>query len=311
MGAFLSLIMLLHLVIHLNAQDIYPLPENYSYDNNKALLGKKLFHDVRLSKDNTISCSSCHDIYNGGDDNLQFSVGIKGQEGNINSPTVLNARYNFSQFWNGRAKNLKVQAQEPIENPIEMGSSMTEVYNKLSQISAYQESFEENYEDGLTKDNILDAIAEFEKALVTPNARFDQFLRGNTNAISLEEKEGYELFKKYGCISCHNGVNLGSNLYQKVGIYKKAKDMTNLGRYDITKLESDKYFLKVPTLRNIELTAPYMHRGNIFSLKEAIKNIFFLQIGLFPTSDEINKIEAFLKTLTGELPKIMKENETE
>ena len=286
---------------------ITPIPNNFTYDKQKAFLGKKLFHDLRLSANDTISCASCHIIEIGGDDNAKFSTGINGQVGNINSPTVLNSRYSLSQFWDGRAKDLKEQAIQPIHNPVEMGSSMNQVISKLKKDKEYKKLFLKSYRDGITANNIADAIAEFEKALVTPNSRFDKYLKGDKEAITSEEKEGFELFKSNGCISCHNGVNIGGNLYQKVGIAKQYSANDNLGRYNITKKEKDKYFFKVPSLRNIELTAPYLHDGSKETLTKAVKFMTIYQLGKMPTDKEINKIVLFLKTLTAPTPKIMEQ----
>lgn len=290
----------------LDAQEkIEPIPLNVSYDKEKALLGKKLFHDTRLSKDNTVACVSCHLLNDGGDDNLQYSFGINAQEGKVNSPTVFNARYNFVQFWDGRAKDLKTQAAFPIKDPIEMDSSLEAVVTKLLKDEYYKTQFSALYKDGMSKENLLDAIAEFEKALVTPNARFDKYLRGDATALTEEEKEGYVLFRSDGCISCHNGVNIGSNLFQKVGVLKEYKgDKNMLGRYNVTKKEKDKYFFKVPTLRNIALTSPYLHDGSKKTLEGVVRFMMVYQLGIIPDPVHIKKIVAFLKTLNGEIPKI-------
>jgi cytochrome c peroxidase len=285
---------------------ISPLPLSVEYDINKAMLGKKLFFDTRLSGDNTIACVSCHIIDAGGDDNVQFSSGIDGQLGGANSPTVLNSRYNFVQFWDGSAKDLKEQASGPIHNPVEMGSNFKQVISKLSKDTIYQQEFMKLYKDGITGENITDAIAEFEKALVTPNSRFDQYLRGNTTILSKDEVEGFELFKSLGCIACHNGINIGGNLFQKIGIMEEYEvDDSNLGRYNVTKDEEDKHYFKVPTLRNIALTAPYLHDGKISTLQETIKLMIIKQLGKEADKQEVIKIEKFLFTLTGQTPKIM------
>jgi len=287
---------------------ITPLPQDFKYDKEKAALGKILYHDSRLSGDNTISCASCHILNEGGDDNIALAVGIDGKVGTRNSPTVLNSRYNFKQFWDGRAKDLQEQAEGPVLNPIEMNSSFKEVIRKLSQDQQYKEIFNKIYSDGITTMNITDAIAEFEKALVTPNARFDQYLRGDKNALNTTEKEGYELFQSYGCISCHNGVNIGGNLFQKIGVVKNfTVSAHEFGRYAVTKNEQDKFVFKVPSLRNIDLTAPYFHDGSVKSLKEAVTIMLDHQVGIALDEKDIDKIVAFLKTLTGETPLIMKE----
>lgn len=288
---------------------ITPIPLDVQYDKKKANLGKKLYHDTRLSIDDTISCASCHILSEGGDDNLSVAVGVEGQTGTRNSPTVLNSRYNFVQFWDGRAKDLQEQAEGPVLNPIEMNSNFKQVIAKLSQDIEYKTLFDEIYEDGITMLNITDAIAEFEKALVTPNSRFDQYLRGNENILSDEEKQGYELFKSYGCISCHNGINIGGNLFQKIGIVKNFTSPPHeFGRFNVTKKEKDKLVFKVPSLRNIELTAPYFHDGSIHTLDDAVLKMIDHQVGVVLQANDVDKIVAFLKTLTGESPKIMGNN---
>lgn len=270
-------------------------------DAKKVSLGEKLFFDARLSEDNTIACASCHIISEGGDDNKQFSFGIRGQQGNLNAPTVLNAVYNFRQFWDGRAEDLQEQALGPIENPVEMGSHFPTLIKKL-QKTEYKKLFKDVYHGQISKENITNAIAEYEKTLVTPNAPFDKFLKGDVNAITQEQQEGYKLFRTKGCISCHNGRNVGGNLYSKFGVVQDAKT-DDLGRYNITKRERDKYYFKVPSLRNIALTAPYFHDGRIDSLKKAIEIMAQLQLGRYFTEKEVSNIEAFLHSLSGELPK--------
>jgi len=284
---------------------IKPIPNEIKVDAKKVQLGKKLFFDPILSKDGTISCATCHDLQNGGDDGLKFSFGIKGQEGNINSPTVYNAVFNFRQFWDGRAKDLKEQAIGPIENPVEMGHTMGNAVKTLSQNKMYFKGFNAIYEDGITKDNIVDAIAEFEKALITPNSPFDRYLKGDKKAISEKAKEGYLLFKSKGCILCHHGVNVGGNFYNKFGIYEDA-DTEHLGRYNITKREEDKHVFKVPSLRNIALTAPYMHDGRVETLKKAVELMTKYQLGRHMELGDTEAIVAFLKSLTGEIPMIVR-----
>ena len=286
---------------------IKPIPDVIAVDSKKVELGKKLFFDPILSKDGSISCSTCHDLKNGGDDGLRFSFGINGQEGSINAPTVYNAVFNFRQFWDGRAKDLKEQAQGPIENPVEMGHSMSAAVKVLIKNQTYLKSFSDSYADGITQENIVDAIAEFEKALITPNSPFDLYLKGEKSAISPEAKKGYELFESKGCILCHNGVNVGGNFYNKFGIFKDA-NTTTLGRYNITKREEDKYVFKVPSLRNVALTSPYMHDGRAETLTDAVDIMTEHQLGRFMEPDEISNIVEFLKSLTGKIPAIAKEN---
>ncbi|WP_434636972.1 cytochrome-c peroxidase [Sulfurimonas sp. NW7] len=282
-------------------EPITPLPQSVQVNQAKAKLGQALFFDPILSHDNTISCASCHDLHNGGDDGLKFSFGIQGQEGSVNAPTVYNAVFNFRQFWDGRAKNLQEQAIGPIENPVEMGSSFEEIIPKLKK-SKYKKLFDAIYNDGITKNNITDAIAEYEKTLITPNSRFDRYLRGDKSALTQKEKEGYELFKSKGCVSCHHGENIGGNLYNKFGIFNESNSEW-LGRYNITHKERDKYFFKVPSLRNIVRTAPYFHDGRTYDLKKAVEIMSQYQLGRHITKEEIAKITAFLQSLNGELPK--------
>ncbi len=291
---------LLFLSVVLNAEPITPIPQTVKVNEQKVKLGKKLFFDTILSADNTISCASCHDLQNGGDDGLKFSFGIKGQEGDINSPTVYNAVYNFRQFWNGRAKDLAHQTWGPIENPVEMGNNFHNLINTLSKTS-YKEEFTDIYKDGVTKNNIADAIAEYEKTLITPNAPFDNYLRGDKNAITQKQKDGYELFKAKGCIACHHGVNVGGNLYNKFGVMEGVTSK-RLGRYEVTKNEADKYYFKVPSLRNIEKTAPYLHDGRYEKLEDVVKFMARYQLGRVVSQEEVDKIVSFLNTLTGEIP---------
>ena len=285
---------------------ITPIPLTPQYDYEKALLGKKLFFDTRLSHDNTISCASCHFLDEGGDDNIAVSIGIDGKKGVRNTPTVLNAVYNVNQFWDGRAKDLKEQIKGPIHTSFEMGSSFDEIIEKLSKDSDYRKRFGSLYRDLITGDNISDAIAEFEKTLITPNARFDKFLRGDKKALNADELNGYRIFKEYGCISCHNGVNIGGNLMQKMGALEKY-ETSDFGRFNITKKEIDRYYFKVPSLRNVELTAPYSHDGSITTLKSAVEIVLKYQVGIHLKDKEVEDIVKFLKTLTGESVKIIED----
>ena len=285
--------------IAVHSASITPIPQKIDFDLKKALLGKKLFNDTRLSKDNTLSCASCHNLEEGGDDNLVFSVGVEGAIGNINAPTVLNSVFNFRQFWDGRAKNLEEQALGPIENPIEMAHNFSELIPQLEK-TEYKEEFFRVYKDGINKKNIANALAEFEKTLITPNSRFDDFLSGNKKALSDYEIEGFELFKNKGCISCHHGINIGGNQYNKFGVVFDIRN-DNLGRYNVSKNEEDKYYFKVPSLRNIELTSPYFHDGRHDDLILAVETMSLIQLGRPMEKNEVLKIVAFLKTLTGEL----------
>jgi len=293
-------------IFSLSEMLITPIPSDIKLNKEKVLLGKMLFHDTRLSKDDTISCASCHDIPNGGDDSRTFSIGFNNQVGTINSPTILNSSLNFVQFWDGRVNTLEEQAVGPIHNPIEMNSNFVEIISKLKNDDVYKKQFSQIYNTTINKNNIIDAIVEFEKSLTTPNSKFDLYLKGQKDILNEKEKKGYELFQSYGCISCHNGVNLGGNLFQKVGIIDRyfKEDETNLGRYNITKQNKDKFYFKVPTLRNIELTAPYLHNGSLKDLRSVIEIMIKYQVGAIYEDKDIENIELFLKTLTGEIPNV-------
>jgi cytochrome c peroxidase len=302
------LLIILFFISYLYATEpISPIPQAIAYDKRKAELGKKLFFDPILSKDGTVACATCHILSEGGDDNRAFSPGIDGQKGCRNSPTVFNAVFNYTQFWDSRAKDLKAQAAGPIENPVEMGNNFENLIKVLNK-SPYKEEFKKIYKKGITKESITDAIAEFEKALITPNCAFDRYLRGKKDAISEKQKEGYELFKSKGCVSCHHGINIGGNLSNRFGIFGDISS-NDLGRYDITKKEKDRYFFKVPSLRNIALTSPYFHDGRTESLSVAVDLMAKVQLGKKLKSDEIEKIVSFLESLNGEMPKIMKSSE--
>ncbi|GAX86969.1 cytochrome c peroxidase [Lebetimonas natsushimae] len=301
--------LIIFLTVFINAQLLKPIPENVAYSKQKALLGKKLFFDTRLSIDNKISCASCHNVYKGGDDNRQFSVGVNGcVDKPMNSPTVFNSVFNISFFWNGRAPSLKIQAEEANQDSCEMGMKPDILEKRLNEIDEYKNLFKKIYGvDYIKYDLVFDAIAEFEKTLITPNSKFDLYLKGKAK-LSKKEKEGFLLFKRYGCITCHNGINFGGNSYQKIGAVIEAYKMPRgRDRYEITKNCDDKYVYKVPTLRNIALTYPYFHDGSVKTLDKAVKLMGYYNLGLYLSDDDIDKIVAFLKTLTGKKPKILDE----
>lgn len=282
-----------------------PLPEIPKLDVRKVQLGEQLFHDTRLSANDTISCASCHDLDNGGVDGRAMSLGINDQEGTINTPTVFNSALNFSQFWDGRAENLEEQAAGPVHNPSEMGSNWDEVSAKLSSDPDIKNAFKELYEDGITGRNIVNAIATFERTLITLNSPFDRYLRGDDNAISVQAKRGYELFQTYGCASCHQGANLGGNMYQTMGAMgdyfgDRGNEVdSDLGRYHVTGRDSDRHVFKVPSLRMVAHTPPYLHDGVAKSLEDAVKVMAQYQIGRDLPSEDLNAIVEFLKSLAG------------
>jgi cytochrome c peroxidase len=302
---FILTIFLLQIMV-LSATELVPLPTEIKVDTKKVQLGKKLFLDPILSKDKTLSCMSCHDLKHNGADTLNRTPGIDGKLGYFNVPTVFNAVYNFRQFWDGRAKDLQDQALQPIANPVEMGNTVENALKDLKNNKQYIRDFNLIYPDGITAKNLADALTEFEKTLITPNSPFDRYLRGDKNALSENAIKGYELFKEKGCISCHNGINIGGNLFNKFGIYGDTKSKEK-GRYDITHKEEDKYVFKVPSLRNVSITAPYMHDGRASSLKEAVNLMLKYQLGRRIYGDDLRNIVSFLQSLTGELPTIVKD----
>jgi cytochrome c peroxidase len=292
-------------VAGLTGEPIMPVALLVKLDEKKVNLGEELFNDPRLSRDNSISCASCHSLEKGGTDQLALSTGIGGKTGVVNAPTVFNSVYNFKQFWDGRAETLEEQIDGPTHNPLEMDSNWTEIIAKLEASPNYVQAFSAIYADKIQGDNIKNAIATFERSLITPNARFDRYLRGQDNALTDEEKQGYQLFKSYGCVSCHQGVNIGGNLFQKFGLmgnYFAGRKVlkSDFGRFNVTGNEADKYVFKVPSLRNVALTAPYFHDGSASQLEDAVMTMSFYQLGRPLTLNERDAIVKFLKTLSGE-----------
>ncbi len=289
-----------------SSEPIQPIKAAKITEPAKVELGKKLFFDPRLSKSGFISCNSCHNLSMGGSDNLKTSIGDKWQKGPINSPTVLNSRNSLAQFWDGRAKDLKAQAGGPIANPGEMAMTHDLAVDMLRSIPQYVSEFKTVFgNDKLTIDEVTAAIAAFEDTLVTPNSRFDQWLKGNKKALKPDELAGYHLFKKNGCIACHNGVNVGGNSFQKMGTVESfATTSTAEGRAGVTGQEADRFRFKVPSLRNVELTYPYFHDGSADTLPQAVNTMSRLQLGRAFSDAENAQIVAFLKTLTGDQPKL-------
>lgn len=290
------------------AEPVRPIDKYIEVDPAKVALGFALFHDPRLSVDNTVSCATCHALETAGVDNHQYSHGVNDLLGGVNAPTVYNAVYNFVQFWDGRAATLAAQAAGPPLNPVEMASpSFDDIIAKLQADKDFSKAFKAVYPDGLTEANITDAIEEFERTLITPNSRFDKWLLGDDSALTADELEGYELFKQYDCATCHVGQNLGGQSYELMGLRKhyfadRGLELTveDNGRFKETQAERDRHRFKVPGLRNVEHTWPYYHDGTRETLEEAVRDMGIYQSGVELTSDEVDKITAFLKTLTGE-----------
>lgn len=289
-----------------SSSPIQPIPLDSGQDPEKVQLGKKLFNDPQLSHNNIFSCASCHHVEFDGADGLDRSITNKGTRNIINTPSVFNIRYNFKQTWEGFFKTLEEQAEGDIVYPDHGNSSWPEVLGKLVPNLDYQKDFNEIYSDGIQRENILDAIASYERSLITPNSRFDQYIRGNENAITDKEKTGYEYFKEYGCVACHQGINVGGNMYQKFGLFgdyfKKRGDIGvgDYGLFNVTGKEEDKYIFRVPSLRNIEVTGPYLHDGSVNKLNKVVKIMARYQLGTTIPENKIDNIVSFLKTLTGE-----------
>ena len=289
-------------------EPVRPIIPSQDIDERKAELGFALFHDPRLSVDNTVSCASCHALDMGGVDNHQYSHGVEERLGGVNAPTVYNAVYNFVQFWDGRAKTLAEQAAGPPLNPMEMASeSFDEIIAKLQQDETYAKAFAELYPEGITEATITNAIEEFERTLVTPNSQFDKWLLGDDNALTAEELRGYELFKENSCATCHAGVNLGGESYELMGLRRhyfneRGLELTDEdnGRYKQTQEERDRHRFKVPGLRNVELTWPYYHDGSRATLEEAVRDMALYQCDVELAEGDVRDIVAFLRTLTGE-----------
>jgi cytochrome c peroxidase len=282
-----------------------PLPEVADSQENpitpgKVTLGKKLYLDTRLSKDETISCNSCHNLKTFGVDNEPTSPGHKGQRGGRNSPTSFNAALHSTQFWDGRAATVEKQALGPILNPIEMAMpSEAVVIERLKNDPGYSKGFAAAFPgdtDPISFANIGNAIGAFERTLITPS-RFDKFLKGDDNAITFEEKKGAQAFVQTGCIACHNGATLGGMMFQRLGLVKPYPTQ-DMGRFEITKSEADKMMFKVPSLRNVTKTGPYFHDGSIKSLNEAVSKMAEYQLGKQLTPDQVKEIVTFLDSLT-------------
>ena len=289
-------------------EPVRPIDASLETDPAKVALGYALFHDPRLSVDNTVSCASCHDLSTAGVDNHQYSHGVNDLLGGVNAPPVYNAVYNFVQFWDGRAKTLADQAAGPPLNPIEMASpSFDHIIAKLEADKSFAKAFKSVYPEGITQANITDAIEQFERTLITPDSRFDKWLRGDDAALTSDELRGYELFKTYDCATCHVGQNLGGQSYELMGLRRhyfadRGLELTHEdnGRFKETQIERDRHRFKVPGLRNVEHTWPYYHDGTRETLEEAVRDMAIYQSGVELTDAEIAQITSFLKTLTGE-----------
>ncbi|MEO1923425.1 MAG: cytochrome c peroxidase [Nautiliaceae bacterium] len=294
-------LIILFLGVFLFAFDILPI-ENVPYDKNKAKIGKRLFFDKRLSKNKDISCNSCHNIKNFGVDNMPLSLGTGGVlDTPMNTPTVYNTVYNIAWFWNGRAETLSQQVIDALTDPKEHNMSIKEIERIVKKDKWYRNRFLKVYKKEPDISDIADAISEYEKSLILPS-RFDKYLKGDKSAITSKERRGYLKFKIFGCITCHNGINIGGNSFQKIGIFMSdIKIKRGLDRYYVTKLESDKYVYKVPSLRNVAKTYPYFHDGSVKTLENAILKMGRLNLGIELGQKDVLDIKAFLESLSGEI----------
>jgi len=288
-----------------------PEPADNPTTPEKVALGQMLYHDPRLSSTGTVSCASCHNTMLGGDDNRMVSVGVNAQTGGRSAPTVWNAAFNAVQFWDGRAASLEEQAAGPVTNPIEMGmKNWDDVVARLKTIKGYQEAFEKAFgPNSLNKDNATKAIAAYERTLITPNSPYDRYVKGDEAALTEQQVRGMKLFAEVGCAGCHSGPAFnGTGGFVKFPMikngyfeaqYQFSKDK---GRAEVTKKAEDENTWKVPTLRNIALTAPYFHNGSVKTLDKAVKVMGKLQLGRELTDEQVSDLVAFLNALTGEFP---------
>jgi cytochrome c peroxidase len=289
----------------LGAEPITPVPSDIAVDAEKVRLGEMLFQDVRLSRGDVLACASCHVLAEGGDDNRARSAGSDGEPLNFNAPTVFNAALNFRLNWRGNFRTLEKQNEAVLLEPDLMNTTWEELLAKLRADEAYQEAFAAVYGSDPAPAHVLDALATFQRSLTTPNARFDRYLRGERDAITPDEERGYQLFQDYGCVACHQGVNVGGNLFQRFGIFHDPFSQlpirtADLGRFTITGQSDDRFVFRVPSLRNVAVTAPYFHDGRAQSLEQAVREMARNQLGRVLTEQEVRQIAGFLRTLTGE-----------
>ncbi len=288
-----------------------PVLEDNPITAPKVELGKMLYLDPRLSRSGLISCNTCHNIGMAGVDVQVTSIGHGWQSGPRNAPTVLNAVFNIAQFWDGRAEDLEQQAMGPVQAAVEMSNTPERTVATLMSMPEYVERFEAAFADAtdpVTFENMARAIEAFEATLITPNSRFDRYLKGDVTALSDAETEGLRLFLEGGCASCHNGVNLGGASYHPFGVRRRPDPGVlppgDLGRYAVTRMEGDEYVFKAPTLRNVELTPPYFHSGVVWRLEDAVAIMGTAQLGTELNPEQIAAVVAFLGTLTGDQPQI-------
>jgi cytochrome c peroxidase len=293
-------------------EPLLPLPEAQALDERKVALGRMLFRDPRFARDNSVACITCHSPASGGADARPLSVGAGGVRHQFNSPTVWNSGFNFRQLWTGGAATLEEVTERIVKSPMVFDSNWADVLGKLNQDPSLAARMKEAYPQGLTAESVKDALAVYQRSLVTPS-RFDKFLRGDANAIDAQEKKGYARFKAYGCVACHQGVNVGGNMFQRFGALndyfadrvKAGRPLTEAdnGRFNVTRKDQDRHLFKVPSLRNVAQTAPYFHDGSSATLEDAVDVMFRYQLGRSAPPDDKAAIVAFLKSLSGQPPK--------
>ena len=295
-----------------------PTPKDNPITDAKIELGKQLFFDPRLSLNGTVSCNSCHNVMSSGTDNRSVSVGVDGLKGGRSAPTVWNSAFLSTQFWDGRAATLEDQAKGPILNSVEMAMPSPEAaVERIKNIPGYVKSFNSVFgeKEGVTYDNIAKAIATYERTLITPNSPFDRFIKGDKTAMSAASQRGMKEVETLGCTSCHNGaifagpeMPIGEGFFQKFpqfpgSQFDKQYDLvSDLGRHNVTKKDEDKNVWRVPTWRNVAMTAPYFHNGSVETLDEAIRVMAKTQLNKELTAQQVDDIQAFLNDLTGEFP---------
>jgi cytochrome c peroxidase len=287
-------------------EPITPIPPSLALDPQRVALGEQLFHDVRLSHDNTRACATCHPLQHAGVDGRPRAITAHGTLHPRNTPTIFNVGLNAAFNWDGIANTLEAHAEIVLLHPSLMNTTWPQLLAKLQADADYVTRFNAGYAGGLTPANVLDALASFERSLLTPNARFDRYLRGELHALTAPEQEGYRLFKSYGCVACHQGMNIGGNMYQKFGVFEETGGvgspaaLVDFGRYAVTKVPRDQSVFRVPSLRNVAVTAPYFHDGRAPTLEAAVETMARVQLGRIITPGEIGLIVQFLHTLTGE-----------
>lgn len=294
-----------------------PAPKDNPTTAAKVALGQKLFLDPRLSATGTVSCNSCHNVMAGGDDNRPVAMGIHGKTGGRSAPTVWNSAFNATQFWDGRAATLEEQAKGPVVADVEMGmNSLDDVVTRLRQIPGYQDEFRQVFggKEPITADNMAKAIAAYERTLITPNSPYDRFVKGDKKALTAQQQRGMQKFADAGCVACHSGPAFNGQNGAGTGTFMvfpavpgsaydaKYKLAVDPGRYSVTKQDADRHAFKVPTLRNVALTAPYFHNGTVHNLDEAVRVMAKTQLGTDLGDGDAKDIAAFLEALTGEFP---------